>query len=280
MLFSSDHQVYLTKWQLSAPSKKLETHSSFLYWCLYDNQPAVLKIYKAHSDEATSAKLLIHYNDHHSNDMAANYGGANCGGAGQILQHDDDACLLAQIGIGRELVELTRSGQDAKATNIFCSVVKTLHSATAIDIGLKPIDDFIADFDVYLARDSISERDLVAQARQVYVDLSVSQGKKLNLHGDLHHYNIMQTDDENWLAIDPKGYWGEAEYELGAFLRNPLRPDYIDINMPTRLKIIENQLGYDIDRVKRWAFCQAVLASIWADDDMVFGKRMVKEFGF
>lgn len=245
------HEIYFDRWQLSEPTKKLETHSSFLYWCQQSDVPVVLKFYKSHSDEAASAQLLVHY--------AGN-------GAVQILAHDDEACLLKQVGDGRELVSLTRAGDDAKATTILCDVVERLHSAPAVNIGLKPINDFIADFDEYLARDDIADGDLIVQARQVYSELSASQTTKLNLHGDLHHYNIMQAADGHWLAIDPKGYWGEAEYELGAFLRNPLADDFKNIDMQERLKIIETQLDYDIVRIQQWAFCQAVLASIWADD--------------
>lgn len=263
-MISTKQRIYFNKWQLGAPHKNLETHSSFLYWCAQDNLPVVLKIYKSHSDEAAAANLLRHYEGR---------------GAVKVLAHDEGACLLQQVGNGRELVELTRASDDGFATEILCEVIKELHSAPAIDIGLRPVDEFIADFDEYLAGDLIAERDLVEQAREVYADLSASQGKKLNLHGDLHHYNIMQAaDDGVWLAIDPKGYWGEAEYELGAFLRNPLADDFVAIDMVKRLKIIDARLGYDMERVKQWAFCQAVLASVWADDDMVFARRVVGEF--
>ncbi|MDP1615246.1 MAG: aminoglycoside phosphotransferase family protein, partial [Methylococcales bacterium] len=51
-------------------------------------------------------------------------------------------------------------------------------------------------------------------------ELLLSQGEQVLLHGDLHHYNILQHQ-EAWLAIDPKGVVGEREFEIGAFLRNP-----------------------------------------------------------
>lgn len=263
-MISSKHQIYFKRWQLDKLTKDLETHSSFLYWCQQDGRPVVLKIYKSHSNEAISAHLLKHY---------------NCQGAVEILAHEDDACLLAQVGDGRELVELTRANEDGRATEILCEVIQRLHNAPAENIGLLPVDGFVADFDKYLARSGAPEHELVAKARKVYVDLSASQGKKLNLHGDLHHYNVMQSGDGDWLAIDPKGYWGEAEYELGAFLRNPLVDDFKNIDMQLRFEIIEARLGYDMGRVRQWAFCQAVLASVWADDDMVFARRMVGVMG-
>lgn len=266
MLFSSQHEVYLHKWKLSAPTKRLETFSSFLYWCLDADQPVVLKIYKDHSDEAASARLLSHYDDN---------------GAVRVLQNDDYACLIEQVGDGHELVELTRTGDDAKATQIFCNVVKNLHAAPAVNIDLKPVDDFLQDFDDHLAKDNLKNRDLVQKARNIFAKLSASQGQKLNLHGDLHHYNIMQAKDDTWLAIDPKGLWGEAEYEIGRYLINPLGDDYRDIDLMKRLEIIDTALSYDLQRIKSWAFSQLILAIISSDEQDEFNEHvtnLVAEF--
>ena len=40
------------------------------------------------------------------------------------------------------------------------------------------------------------------------------------LHGDLHHWNILSSEREPYLIIDPKGYFGDPGYEVGAFLAN------------------------------------------------------------
>lgn len=41
------------------------------------------------------------------------------------------------------------------------------------------------------------------------------------LHGDLYPDNILSSQ-RGWLVIDPKGVIGEREFELAAFLRNPI----------------------------------------------------------
>lgn len=265
---SSSQQIYIDKWQLTASIKDLETHSSFLYWCQRDGQKCVLKIYKAHSDEVAAAKLLRHYDSR---------------GAVKILAADKNACLLEQVGSGKVLVELVRGGQNLEALEIYCGVVKKLHEAPPIDLGLKNIVEFVAEFDAYLAKDGIAERGLIEKARNIFAELSASQVGMVNLHGDLHHYNILQADDENWLAIDPKGYWGEAEYELAAYLRNPvlekqsiLSQQYTKPAMNLRIEQLCARLGYDKQRVKKWAFCQAILAAIWADDPQQFSPLMLE----
>lgn len=263
MLFSTDHQNYFYKWGLEAAYKNMETLSSYLYWSVLDEQKVVLKIYKPISDEADSVKLLGHYNGH---------------GAVQVLRNCDEACVLELVGDGFELVELTRRGDDLAATREFCSVVKRLHAAPAIDIGLRPIDGFLADFDGYLAQEDVAERELVQRVREIFIRLCAEQQKKVNLHGDLHHYNMMQDASGEWVAIDPKGLWGEREYEIGRYMLNPLPDEYENIDVEARYEIVEAELGYDMQRVRGWAICQAVLASIWGDDKMEFGNRFVDMF--
>ncbi|MCJ8323790.1 MAG: fructosamine kinase family protein [Rhizobiales bacterium] len=265
---SSVFQIYIDKWRLTPRSKRLETHSSCLYWCQQNDQNCVLKIYKAHSDEAAAAELLRHY------------GGK---GAVKLLAADGHACLLEQVGDGKELVELVRDGRDIEALDIYCDVVQKLHAAPPVNIGLKHIDEFIVDFDAYLAKHKNVERELVEKARHIFAVLAASQGQKVNLHGDLHHYNILQANDGQWLAIDPKGYWGEAEYDLAAYLRNPileksalLATQLSKQAMNLRVEHMAMQLGYDLQRVRKWAFCQAILAAIWADGHEEFSPLMLK----
>lgn len=47
-----------------------------------------------------------------------------------------------------------------------------------------------------------------------------TQTDRVPLHGDLHHENILLSA-HGWLAIDPKGLWGDPAMEAAAFLRNP-----------------------------------------------------------
>jgi streptomycin 6-kinase len=40
------------------------------------------------------------------------------------------------------------------------------------------------------------------------------------VHGDFHHHNLLRHG-ERWVAIDPKGFLGEPEYDVPSFLWNP-----------------------------------------------------------
>ncbi len=88
------------------------------------------------------------------------------------------------------------------------------------------------------------------------------------LHGDLHHDNILSADREPWLAIDPKGVVGEAEYEVGAFVRNRLfagpKPEML---LARRVDQFVDELGFDRERIVGWSLAQAVLSAWWSFED-------------
>lgn len=111
---------------------------------------------------------------------------------------------------------------------------------------------------------------MVEEAQQAFFALAESQGKQILLHGDLHHDNILYDESRGWLAIDPKGIVGEAEYEAGCWLRNPIE-SLATLTSPNvineRISIIEDKLGLDRERVIGWAFAQSVLAGIWSAED-------------
>ncbi len=90
-----------------------------------------------------------------------------------------------------------------------------------------------------------------------------------SLMRQLHH----STSDTNepWLAIDPKGVLGEREYEVGAFMRNPIPRLVTEMNtkqvLSRRLDLLTELTGFDRKRLWGWSFSQAVLAAIWCLED-------------
>lgn len=108
--------------------------------------------------------------------------------------------------------------------------------------------------------------DLLRKAQRIFFDLEATQKNKVILHGDLHHFNILYDDVNGWLAIDPKGYIGEPEFEIAAYLKNPIgfSKFFLDKQIiKQRIQIIEDQLGYDRDRMLKWAFTLTILSVIW-----------------
>lgn len=69
------------------------------------------------------------------------------------------------------------------------------------------------------------------------------------VHGDFHHQNVIRSR-RGPLAIDPKPYLAEPEYDVASFLWNPL---------PTRLRNVDDRIaafaaaGLDEARIRAWA---------------------------
>jgi len=121
---------------------------------------------------------------------------------------------------------------------------------------------------------------LVEQAETLFAQLIASMGEPMLLHGDLHHWNILSAEREPWLAIDTKGLVGEAEYEVGALLRNR---DLMSVQvLARRVDQLAEALGFDRDRIVAWGMAQGVLSAWWNYEDhghgweptMVFAERM------
>ena len=111
-------------------------------------------------------------------------------------------------------------------------------------------------------------RATVVRAQGMLEDLLASEGPPVLLHGDLHHENILDGGDGRWLAIDPKGLAGEREFDVGAFMMNPI-PGLLEMARPAavigrRIATFAAQLGFDRERVRAWSFVYPVLSAAWS----------------
>jgi streptomycin 6-kinase len=63
----------------------------------------------------------------------------------------------------------------------------------------------------------------IDEAEILFKEIEASDKRKLLLHGDLHHENILQDKDASWTAIDPKGVIGPLSMEAARFIQNEFR---------------------------------------------------------
>ncbi|MBI1872879.1 MAG: phosphotransferase [Acidobacteria bacterium] len=232
-----------------------ETESSFLVFGTCRDQPVVLKVVKRPGDEW------------HSGEVLQAFGG---NGVVRVYEYVEGAVLVERAIPGESIVSMTIDGRDGEATTILADVIQRMSGCTP-QRRCPTVHDWAKGFDRYLASDGDQiPRELVVHGHELYVQLAASQGQTTLLHGDLHHYNVLNDARRGWLAIDPKGVIGDVEYEIGAILRNPIErpdlfasPDTID----GRLQRLAGALRVDGERVLQWAFAQAVLSAIWAVED-------------
>lgn len=115
------------------------------------------------------------------------------------------------------------------------------------------------------------DADLFDIGRRLFPELCDSSASPVVLHGDLHYGNVLSSDREGWLAIDPKGLAGEPCYEVGALFRNRVDELYGSGDparaMRSRVEALAELTGFDRERVRLWALAQAVLSEVWSADD-------------
>lgn len=110
---------------------------------------------------------------------------------------------------------------------------------------------------------------MVERAERTFEQLLQTAGAPLLLHGDLHHGNILAGHREPWIAIDPKGVIGEAEYEVCALLTNHWpENDPIGV-LRNRVDVLASVLELDRSRMLMWAMSFGVLSAFWFIEDGV-----------
>ena len=226
----------------------------------YDGKEFVLKIGVPRSELAREIAALRFYDGH---------------GSVRLIDAKPERGLL--------LLERTKPGNmlfercpdhDAEATRIAAGVMQRLWRPVTSDHNFKPIEAWFQGLanlrDTFDGGFGPFPRSLVEAAESLYAELSRSMDDPVLLHGDLHHYNILAAAREPWLAIDPKGVVGEAAYEVGALLRNPLDLltwSNLDLIIERRVAILKETLGFDPQRILGWGLAQAVLSAWWSYDD-------------
>jgi streptomycin 6-kinase len=189
-------------------------------------------------------------------------------GAVEVVRRDDSrgALLLERAEPGHTLRTLVRE-RDGEATAVLIDLMRRLHRPAPDGLVLEELAERVEDFDGYLARFPGAgplPRPLVEQARELWVDLCASAGRRVVLHGDLHHENVLAAHREPWLAIDPHGVIGDPGYEIGAVLYNPFDGDEPVLKLvPARVEQFADGLAMPVDRVAAWGFVQAVLSEVW-----------------
>jgi streptomycin 6-kinase len=233
----------------------LETPTSILTFGTQGHLPVVVKVLHTLGDEWHCGEVLSAFD---GRGMVRAY--AYAGGA----------VLLERLAPGTPLVGLSLGGRDDEATAILAELIGRIPHPPVSRIAAPTVEDWGKGFAKYLAmNDSQIAAELVERARHMYASLSATQTHVGLLHGDLHHYNVLFDASRGWTAVDPKGVAGEREYELGASLRNPNESSLFASTraVERRVRGFQATLTIDADRVLRWAFAQAVLASIWTIED-------------
>jgi streptomycin 6-kinase len=101
----------------------------------------------------------------------------------------------------------------------------------------------------WLERAEREGSELVPLARQLLAELGPSADWVV--HGDFHHHNILRHG-ARFVAIDPKPYLADREYDVPSFLWNPLGSHLEDRARTERRIAAFVSLGLDDFRIRAW----------------------------
>ncbi|WP_347549917.1 aminoglycoside phosphotransferase family protein [Pseudalkalibacillus hwajinpoensis] len=113
-------------------------------------------------------------------------------------------------------------------------------------------------------------RATLERALRIFTSLNQTIKKRLLLHGDFHHYNVLASGQGRWTAIDPKGLIGEMEYDLIQFMLNKLPDQGVYGVIEKRVEIFVKELDLDKKRLLLWGYCHTVLATSWTVEGETF----------
>lgn len=184
-------------------------------------------------------------------------------GAARVLEYDDEAILLERATGKRSLAAMATHGEDDEASLIICETIAGLHAPRhAPAPELIPLSDWFrpllaARSGGIIERCADTARKLLAEPRDV-----------VPLHGDVHHGNILDFDERDWLAIDPKRLQGERGFDYANLFCNPDHPIAL---APGRLArqadIVARAAGLERRRLLQWIIAWTGLSATWLIED-------------
>lgn len=180
---------------------------------------------------------------------------------------DDTNMIIMQRAVPGSTLKDHFPDNDIDATKILCAKLKELHKASIPEShNFYHLSELFKTLDQKL---DIPD-EILSKAKHLKDDLLKSTTKKVLLHGDLHHDNILKNGD-NWLVIDPKGFIGDPAFEPAAYLCNPI-PELLQENQPreiieNRINICSAELDIDFRRIAGWLYAKSVLCWAWSLED-------------
>lgn len=244
----------MAAWGLRADGLSMHGYCSLVLPALTeDDESVVLKLTFDGDDESEHEALVLRH-----------WGGR---GAVRLIRADPSrrALLLARL----HTTDL-RDVWDIEACEIVAGLWPFLHVPALPQ--LRPVtayvERWVADLQRLPASGPVPRR-LVQQATSLAADLVADpDSTRCVIHGDLHYYNVLASDREPWLAIDPKPMNGDPHYEVGPMLWNRTEELAGDLRggIRRRFHALVDAGGLDEHRARDWVVVREVLNAHWASE--------------
>lgn len=218
---------------------------------LQDGRTAVLKVGMPHMEAQHEIQGLRFWN---GDPMA------------YLLNADEtvNAMLLEHCWPGTSLRGLPEPDQDV----IIAGLLRRLWQRPDRPHPFRPLSTMLSAWGEETRRDEQSWPDggLVTAGLGLFEELSGPSPSEVLLATDLHAGNVLRSEREPWLAIDPKPFVGDPSYDATQHLLNCLGRMHADpLGTINRFAAL---LGLEAERVRLWMFARAAAAprTDWSED--------------
>lgn len=215
---------------------------NYIFFAKYKNTDAVIKLSPNIKDSKRETEALRHFNGM---------------GMVKLLAAYDNIIIMERAEPGIILEK-----NNPRSIEIACNCLTKLHSANTnfnksyfptIEEWLKPID-----------LEWNYNPDIIRQARKYKEELLPQYNKRILLHGDLHHDNILKHGN-GYVAIDPKGLIGDPINDMWNLVTD-FEQDTI---------YIANHFNYKLSDIRKWYFIHLVLAICWGFEDNIYPEKFI-----
>jgi streptomycin 6-kinase len=175
-------------------------------------------------------------------------------GAVRLLRRSGRALLEERAVPGDDLSTLSDDEATTIAVNVASRLWRRVHSP------FRPVAPEVLRWLDHAEREG---SELVNLARELLAGLDL--GADWLVHGDFHHHNVLRHGDR-FVAIDPKPYLADREYDIPSFLWNPIGNRMEDSEQTERRIAAFVSAGLDDFRIRAWTVIRgAYLRPAYAD---------------
>ncbi|AZM53996.1 hydroxyurea phosphotransferase [Streptomyces sp. WAC 01529] len=189
-------------------------------------------------------------------------------GAVRLLDHDaaTGTMLLERLDSGRMLSTMADAAGTREAVLVIAGLLARLTAGPAPE-GMRRLGDLAAEMVAELpgalkAIPDPVERALVERCGGAVREVMGEAGDRM-LHWDLHFENVLASEREPWLAIDPKPLAGDPGFDLWPALDNRFEPDEVR----WRFDAMTEVMGLDRERARAWTLGRVLQNSLWEIED-------------
>ncbi len=182
----------------------------------------------------------------------------------RLLDFDDrtGAMLLERCTPGTPLREQPESEQD----EVIAGLLRRLWRLPAAPHPFRPLSTLMAYWteETLAAAADWPDPGLVRAGLQLFDELPRTAPDEVLLATDLHAGNVLESEREPWLVIDPKPFVGDPAFDATQHLLNCTERLHADPQ--GTVARMADLLGLDRERIRLWTFARAAAdPCLWTD---------------